>query len=390
MEPVERVRQEQLPNTLSDEPILEPEEFARRARDVDASMTFATSRSGRPAPVADPDHIARIVGDMERLMGMDEDDGLLNLGAPRPHLSGWVGRRGAEAIGAAVYNDHYEDYHRVIEGGHAGEMTAIGSVPTVAKTVLEELRREYGPPDEVFPNLELGLFSGEMLQPSDRRGLADQWGLDRVREFYGSSEISGIACAIDETRRLVPLLQHLIVEVEVDGEILDVREPTEPVEGEILVTDPGREAIDLTRYRQGDWIRVYPGEELPRIEPLGRADDAIDFDGALLHPADLYAVLDAVFDDADFEDGEARFVPYVREETPPTTLTLFVVGATVDRTDAFFDRLFEARSPIEYVVDAADEERIRLEYVESVEETPLEAIASDGLKTRQIVFESDL
>ena len=378
----QRIASEQLVNSLSDEPVMGAEEFIRQSRTDEAALTFATSRSGKQSSYAGPDEITQPCVDAISLMGVEETDGLLNLGAPEPHLSGWGAKHSTEALGASVYNDHFDDYTRVIEDGHRHEITAMFSIPSIGTIRGEEIESRYGPPSEVFPNLELGLFSGEMLRPAVRQRLKDQWGLDRTREFYGSSEVSIVAGAVDESRRLVPLLHRLIIEIEVDGEILDIREPTEPIEGSILLTDPHREAVNLTRYRQGDRVRVYPDPEIPRIEPLGREDNAVNLDGALLYPADLYEAVGTAFRE------QPECVPYALDSDPPAVLEVFVVGATAERTAEFFEELFAINPAVEHAVKAASEERIVLRYVDSIEETPLSNV--EDVESRQVVFQSEV
>ena len=376
-----RIVTDQLPNMLSDEPVKTAEEFGRGARDADTELTFATSRSGMPSPVARPELVVGPCVDGMVLMGFG-DGGLLNLNAPEPHLSGWLGQRATDVLGAASYNDHFEDYHRVVERGRAEEMTALCSVPSMTVAKGEEVRKRYGEPSDVFPNLELGMLGGEIVRPSVRRRVKELWGISRTREYYGSSEASMVACAVDESRHLVPLLHRFVLEVEIDGEIVDVREPAEPTEGSILITDPAREAIDLTRYRQGDRVRVHPGDEIPRIEPLGRADNAINVEGALVHPADLYEIVGETFGE------DADCLPYVLDATEPIVLEVFVVGASTDRTSAFFDRLFATYSDVEFALAGTVDEQIKVTYVDSIEDVPLPN--AEELASRQIVFQSEI
>ena len=371
----------QVPNTLEDVPVMTKRAYARAARASDAPLRFATSRSGVPAPIARPGHVARICGDALRIAGIDGEAVHLNLAAPPPHASGWAGNSGFADIGATSLNRNFTDWMAPVEDGHAVSATVLSSIPGKAEALAEAVESEYGPPPSVFPNLETGVFTGQALRDGQRARLRDRWGLERTRELYGSSEAAIIAAGDGESRRLVPLLNHLILEIEVDGDIVDIRDVPEPTVGSLLVTDPARTAVPLRRYRQGDMVRVHPGSPLPRLTPLGRADDAIDLAGAILHPSDLFAAIEATMPDA------AGAAAYVRDRTAPTTVEVFVSGQTEARPKALSDELLAVQPALEHAVGPDPGDRFEVTAVESLE---VASVPGEPLRPRSVRFESDV
>lgn len=371
----------QLPNTLGDAPVLTAEKYARQARSSAAPLRFATSRSGVPAPVARPEHMTRLCADAFELAGMTPEDGQLNLAAPAPHASGWMAQKGANTVGASLLNRDFTDWERPIDEGTASRATVVSSVPAKAQEMADEIKATQGSAADLFPNLEIGFFTGHLLRPGTRRRLRDRWGLEMTREFYGSSEAGMIAAAVDESRRLVPLLHRHILELEVDDEIVDIRELAEPTEGSLLVTDPARTSVNLTRYRQGDLVRVYPDDPIPRLMPLGRADDAVDFDGALVHPGDLFEAVDEVFPTG------SDAIAVVHDAERPVTIEVHIEGATDAKSAAFYEALCTRQPALRHALGSNPEGRLTTRIVDDLDE--LSVADDDGLKERQIVFTSE-
>ncbi|MFB6294827.1 MAG: GH3 auxin-responsive promoter family protein, partial [Candidatus Nanohaloarchaea archaeon] len=238
---------------------------------------------------------------------------------------------------------------------------------------------EHGPPSDVFPNMKKGLFSGDMLRPDQRSRLAGQWAFDIQHEFYAASEIGIIAAATDDTRRMVPMLHRYVLEIEdSDGNIVDIREVEEPREGSLLVTDPARTAVDVTRYELGDQVRAWPGE-LPDIEVLGRNDDTINFSGAHLHPSEIYEAATQAYGD------DVRCVPYA--STPDdTAVDFYIVGAESDASSAFIDELFDVSGALRQAYhEDGFVEYLDVHHVDSMDETPAEP--APGPKSVHVVFD---
>ena len=376
-----RIAATQLPNTLDDAPVMTKENYARQARGASTPLRFATSSSGVPAPYARLEHMGCLTADAFRLAGMTADDAQLNLAAPAPHPSGWMAQKGANAIGATPLNHDFTDWERPIREGTGAEATVLSSIPAKALDLADEVASAHGQPREIFPNLEVGFLTGHLLRPGTRRELRDRWGLETTREFYGSSEAGMVAGAIDESRRMVPLLHRLILEIEVNGEIIDIRDVDRPTEGSLLISDPARTSIDLTRYRQGDRVRVYPDDPLPRLKPLGREDDAVDFAGALVHPSDLFEAVDETIPTA----SNALAVVYDNEQQ--VSLEVYVEGLDDVDTIAFYETLCDRQPALRHAIGERPAERITAIAVEDL--GSLSFVNDDGLKGRRIVFMSD-
>lgn len=369
-----RIADEQLPNRLADESVMTTEAFVRQAEAADAPYRFATSRSGKSSPYAGTERIASNCADAEALLGITPDDRLLNLLAPRPHLSAFAARAGARQLGASILTDSFDDLDAAIGDPAAASATAVLSIPSKASELADEMADRHGHPAEVFPNLELGLVGGELVRPDLRERLRETWGVAAVREFYGSSEAGLVAAGVDETRRLVPLLNHYVLELEVRGELLDIREIDSPTVGSLLITDPNREAIELVRYRQGDAVRVHPGEPLPRIEPLGRADDAISLAGAIVHPGDLYRAIATAC-------GPAVEPAAIYDQTmSPPRLEVIVAGSDDDRRGAIHEQIRQEIPGLEHALTGTAAERLRIRQVND-----LEVVDPETARTEQIV-----
>lgn len=369
MEPIERIAAEAIDIDLDDRPIMTTADFARQADAVSAPYAFATSRSGTTAPYADTDWINRNCGDALRLLGARDDDVVANLLAPPPHLSGFAAECGVSHLGVQSLSSSFEAVEDLIATGEAAAATAVLSIPSKALALADEIADSHGTPASVFPRLEWGAFGGELLGPHQRRALRDRWGLEAVREFYGSSEAGLIAAGVDETRRLVPLLNHYLLELEVDGTLIDIRECEEPTVGSLVLTAPERSAVDLIRYRQGDRVRVHPGDPLPRIEPLGRVDSAVTIAGVTIHPGDIHRALEAVYDEP------SAVVPVVDDRRDPTGLEVVVAGASVARADRAKSALVDAIPGLEHA--ETGDTRIDITEVDSID-------AVDGIDTADI------
>lgn len=380
MDIVRRIAATQLPNTLDDEPVMTKEDFAQAARESDTPLQFATSRSGVPAPYAEIDYVGRACADAFRIAGATEESVNLNLGAPAPHSSGLFANLGFTTLGATSVNRDFRSWDRPIDEGITERPTVVSAIPGKAIDIADEIKATHRDPGEVFSNLDVGFLTGQLLRPSTRQKIKDRWDLEQTREFYGSSEASMIAAAQDESRKLVPLLNHHILEIEVDGNIIDVRDIETPTEGSLLITSPARSAVTLRRYRQGDRVRVYPNDPLPLITPVGRADDAIDLDGALLHAADVFGAINEVF------SGTPKVVVNVHDESPPTTVEVFIEDVADPQTEALYDALRERQPALRHAVGKAPGSRISVTPVTDI--SKLSFTDEEGLKSTLIVFDS--
>jgi len=378
-----RIRDNQLENSI-DAPIKTSEDvFAETPEELAEGIIFQTSGStGEPkrVPYKNPEDAASTMGTLFRLTGL-ENEVALNLGAPRPHPTSWVFDAGMERVGGRTVNQNFTDYATVLEEGSPEEVTALITAPNPGIAIGQEIATEYGSPAELFPNLETIVAGGDLVTAARREKLCDVWGADAVREAYGTTECITLASDIDGTRKLVPHLHRFIIEIIPDDnpdEILDIREVSEPTRGSILITDPRREAVDLTRYKIGDKIEVTPTDDLPRITVLGREDNSLNLSGALLYPADIHDAVSETFGpDADW------VIKAIEEEFP--AVEFYIVGGDGDE-DAFLDSLFERNGAVkEAYHDVGAIEALNVRAVDTFEDV-LRVVSDQRMKSQQMVF----
>ncbi|MGM0591751.1 MAG: AMP-binding protein [Halobacteriota archaeon] len=386
MDVLKKIREEQLENAIH-EPVQTPEEaLADAPSDLQDGMVFETSGStGSPKqiPCRNTDDVIESIRDALCLVDVDDDDVFLNLCAPLQHISSWGFRKAIERIGGESANRHFRDYETVIEDGVASEVTGLITAPNVGRAIGAEIAEAYGPPAEVFPNLELVVTGADLVTAARRAALRDVWGAERIREIYATTEFYALAIAVDETRAMVPMLNRYVLEIipeDDPNEIVDVREVTEETRGSILISAPARTAVDFTRYRIGDTVAVHPGEDLPRITVLGREDDSINLSGALLYPAQIHEAVRETF------GLEADWVARVSKQDYPA-IDFHIIGGERGAAEEFRTNLFERNSPVKQAYnDVGVIEYLDVHYADGRAEIP-GASVSEGMKTQHVVFD---
>lgn len=301
---LQEILDKQIPNSLDTEPIVTKEELTNHTeqKNVEESEILAETSTGSGKVALPVEYLDQIVCNALRTLGIDEDDVILNLGAPQPHLSGIGIKRGGEAVGAEVLTDHSGEVEDIIE--RSNEVTTVFSLPGMAKAKGKEIAEKWGKPAKIF-SPEKGIMAGEILTESYQELLVEQWGFDEVRETYASSEVGTILAEVgdndlSEHRKLVPQLDNVIIEIyPLSGDqdrmldpsgispkdLIDIREISEPTEGILYPTIPNY----IHRYEQADIVQIIPGEnmsenwpdELPAVEPLGRLD-CLNIAGAMV------------------------------------------------------------------------------------------------------------
>lgn len=385
MDVLTKITEEQLENTVQG-PVQTPEEaLADAPADIEDGMLFETSGStGSPkqVPCRNTDHVVESMAEAFSLAGL-EDDVILSLGAPLPHISAWGFRQAIDRLGGRSANDHFRDYQTVIEDGAASEVTAVITAPSVGQAIGNQIEREYGPVSEVFPNLERIIGGADLVTEARRETLRDIWDVELVRETYATTEFNALAATVDDTRTQVPLLHRFILEIIPDDDsddIVDIREVTEKRRGSVLVSAPGREAVDFTRYRIGDKIAVHPTDDIPRITVLGRADDSINLSGILVYPAQIHEAVGETF------GRGTDWVARVSEREYPA-VDFHIIGGERVTPERFREHLFERNKAVEQAYhEVGVIECLDVHYADSREEIP--GVSSDGgMKTQHVVFD---
>jgi phenylacetate-coenzyme A ligase PaaK-like adenylate-forming protein len=319
---IKKTIEEQLPNNLENqEPDSTLHDVSITALPNEEYLVFATSGTTGGAKTRIPmrkdnlDHYKNLNAEAVSIAGIGQGDTALNLGAPLPHISGWVIDVGMERASSGTANDSYEDvfgernFENVLQCPPE-EVTSVITLPRVALRTGEsiEAKRDESMAD-LFPHLEIGIFSGDVVNNTVRENLKELYQFDKVVEAYAASECGFIAVGIDESSQMVPLINNYIFEIIPDteysdtyDEIIDIRDVGQPVIGELVLTDPYTEAFDFTRYLIGDKIKVYPEHlsrcqyNIPTIEFMGRSDEVLNFGGAHIHENQLDRAINSVCD----------------------------------------------------------------------------------------------
>ncbi len=328
-----------------------------------------------------------------KIGGLAEHDTVMTLAAPLTSISGWASRSGSRKLGAEVLNRSFNDYKKVIESKENKDVTAIFATPLVAKTIGEEIENEYGSPKDMFPNLRVGFMFGDLLPDSLRKDLKRQWGFQELRSLYGTVEADVIAIEESESGMLIPMLDRIVIEIipyengEKQDRIRDIRNLDRKMKGSILITDPLRKKVSISRYEIGDMIRVHPNDPVPKIEVLGRIDNTINLGGAPLHEKDLQIAIDDTYG----MHVETWKVIVTRENSKPA-IDIYIAGDTNERRNEFLNNLFETAPPVkEAYSDIGDGviEHINLSIVDGQEEITkdieIDKIENDA-KSERIIF----
>ena len=118
---------------------------------------------------------------------------------------------------------------------------------------------------------------------------------DRVRQRMPGVWVQGKglwategAVTIPWRESMVPLVQGVVIEVDVDGEVRPLDTLRAGQQGDLVISLPG----GLPRYRLGDRVRVGPRcRATPTLELVGRSDDVVDLVGEKLSEQHVLSVL---------------------------------------------------------------------------------------------------
>lgn len=286
--------------------------------DVDEDTVVFYSSGDKPKRIPfsprDQEQFAEAMADTFRILGLDEDDVVLNLGAPAEsnHQSGWGMKHGPEAIGATVINDSVEDFASPSARDQWEDVTVVGSLPRMLHSIGDQISNEFGDLQTLFPNVETAMTAGDTFPQSLRDMIQEQWGFNTVRNFYAATEM-GVVAAEDGNGDMVLTNDNLYIELldpdtEMDPETNRVPEDAitaiydidEPVTGAGLFSAPDRELLPFIRYRAGDVLTAYPVEDETRIRFEGREDRVINLSGAMVYPREIEEAVRAYDEDIDW------------------------------------------------------------------------------------------
>lgn len=392
---IDEIWDEQLENRNRDEDITTKEELSRGAKEkaqAEEGMIYAETSSGSGKIAISEEYLRSIGEKVLNTSGVDENDVILNLGAPKPHLSGTAFRLAGEEIGAEVLTDHAGELEGIME--RSDEVTTVASLPGMVKSTGQKIHQRYGKPEDVFKPKK-ALLGGEVITESWRDVLTEQWGFETTNEMYASSEGGIMLAELDSreaTRRLIPQFDEIIYEIyplnsenaieydsaEVNPDnLIDIRDVDEPTEGILYPTVPGI----FSRYNQGDVVTVWPDdstqnlpEGFPTVEPLGRVD-CLNLAGAMIPEGKLERTLNEAAESSGLEWSAAAAGS--REDS---TLEVYVDDPI--SSDSFYDALEQHAHDVFYADEHGMIDSVQLYDVEN----PLDYIegGEEGVKTNRM------
>ena len=214
-----------------------------------------------------------------------------------PFLGFWTAFEAGHQIGLQCVPGGGMSSHARLATMHEVRAQVVCCTPTYALRLAEVAAEEWPERHLADGPVRVMIVAGEPggSIPSTRERIAQAWGV-RVIDHHGLTEVGPISFECWET----PGSLHLN-EGEFICEVLDPDTGHEVIDGEpgeLVVTNLGRTASPVIRYRTGDIVRrtVEPcvcGRTWARIEGgvLSRADDMVNIRGVNVCPSSLEAVI---------------------------------------------------------------------------------------------------
>jgi phenylacetate-CoA ligase len=254
--------------------------------------------TGAPLRVLDTpeswDWWGRCWGAVLRAAGVTAKDRLFFAFSFAPSIGFWSAFHGATMLGALCIPSggasSRQRLRMLIDSG----ATVLLSTPSYALHLAEEARKEKIPirPSTVRALIPAGEPGGSI--PATRRRLEEAWGAS-VLDHAGATEVGawGIGC---------PKGRGLYVnEDEFVAEVLDPATLQPASSGELVLTNLGRGAWPVLRYRTGDLVKAVretrpDGTSALLLEGgiLGRADDMVTIRGMNVYPSTIEELVRSV------------------------------------------------------------------------------------------------
>lgn len=258
--------------------------------------------TGEPLRVLDTarswDWWGRCWGAVLRQAGVTAQDRLLFAFSFAPSIGFWSAFHGATLQGALCIPTGGASTRQRLKMIRDTGATALLCTPSYALHLAEEARREQIP---IRGSIRVLIHAGECGAsiPSTRRRLEEAWGA-RVLDHAGATEVGAWGVGDLDGRGLV------VNEDEFIAEVLDpaTQKPVAAGQsGELVLTNLGRGAWPVIRYRTGDIVRPLREGGALMLEGgiLGRADDMITIRGQNVYPSALEGVIRSVSGAAEFQ-----------------------------------------------------------------------------------------
>ncbi len=247
----------------------------------------------------------RCWGYVYRGAGVTQEDVVFCAFSFGPYVSHWTAIHGAWHVGAIAISGGGMNSRQRIESIIENRATVIVCTPTYALH-LAEVAREAGL-DLRSSGVRVGIHAGEpgASLPNVKRAIESAWGMTCF-DHAGATEVGAWAFDCQAQSGAI----HLN-EAEFIFEVIDP-ESAEPVEegarGELVVTNLGRAASPVLRYRTGDLVEMTTeacacGRGFARIRGgvLGRADDMMIVRGVNIYPGAVDDLLRGLPDVVEYE-----------------------------------------------------------------------------------------
>ena len=270
--------------------------------------------SGEPLRVLDTpetwDWWGRCWLEVLRGAGVTERDRAFFAFSFAPSIGFWSAYHGVSMLGAMTISgggaDSVQRLKLIAETGS----TVLLSTPTYALHLAEVAARE-----------GIGLASSTITRaihagepgagiPATRRRIEQAWGA-KVFDHAGASEVGAFGVGDEEGRGVYVNEDEFIAEV-IDPATLEPVE--EGTDGELVITNLGRGAWPVIRYRTGDWVRarrVRSGEMRGRLllegGILGRVDDMVTVRGVNVYPSAIEDVIRSISGAGEFRIVASTF-----------------------------------------------------------------------------------
>ena len=214
-----------------------------------------------------------------------------------PFIGFWSAYHGVSMLGAMTISGGGADSVRRLKLIAETGPTVLLSTPTYALHLAEVAEREGV--DLASSTITRTIHAGEPGAgiPATRRRIEQAWGA-KVFDHAGASEIGAFGVGDEEGLGLYVNEDEFIAEV-IDPETLAPVE--EGADGELVITNLGRGAWPVIRYRSGDWVRatrVSSGKMQGRLllegGILGRVDDMVTVRGVNVYPSAIEEVVRSI------------------------------------------------------------------------------------------------
>jgi phenylacetate-CoA ligase len=243
---------------------------------------------------------ARCWASVYRSVGVTAVDRIFFAFSFGPFIGFWSGYEGAQLIGAlAIPGGGMSSFQR-LKAIIANEITVLVCTPTYALHLAEVADQEGI--DLPGSSVNVTIHAGEpgASLPSTRKRIEDAWGA-RTFDHVGATEVGawGFECQSQSGIH--------VNEGEFIAEVIDPVTLQPATEGELVITNLGRQGMPVVRYRSGDRVKwdTSPcecGRTFARLEGgvIGRVDDVIIIRGVNIFPSAIENIVRSFPDIGEF------------------------------------------------------------------------------------------